>query len=847
MMFGGYSSLGTANFKRFSNQTWYWSEPANRWVQVVTPFASTPWHRASSCMVNVPFLGARLGGGGGLEGGYVMMFSGKDNFTAAGSSFLNDTWRYVSGAWTNVTAFVGTQPTARMGATCMWDAVDQKVVLFGGWDATNSVRNDTWYFDPTLGTVVGTTVSGQWVKVSSNGAAGQPNPRGWAAGSWDTQYGADVLFSGGFGPQGAVKNRTADTWAFTGGSWTNVTTTVNPLHGTSGVPPGGWQDAMVDTPWQYVLLFGGENANSAVSNAVYALGISVTDNIADQPGEMMKGSAVKFWDNATGGTGAGSYTYSYSGLPPGCLSQNLSVLSCTPTQGGVYVVSASATDASGATANALNPVKLVVDTVNWASGALTTGGQVNSVTPSFLIASVWSNMSGTYTTAHALAADINATPFRHIKFYGQFDKANVTAGCQYTSSGQCNPLTFSLTGYKNLCAFTKSYCSLGLPAQINNPGAAANTAKFVVVTNGWAVPVWEIGVEPISWNHWGIPYGSWALTDNSVPNATQFATEVKNYVNAVLSVEPTAQFTTPQLPMSYANNLEPWFVTVGQTACALPGHPVIAGGDDSYPLKKTGTSVNLANFYSNLSVVPTVVSRVVVNQTAGCPSAPEQQWVMETQAGQTKAPAAWVPYMTGFPDVAWQAWTLAAVLKAGAQGFDPWIFAQDNNGENGWWDSLVNTSTGVPKPAYSLYSTLITHLPFSAVYAANVTTTMNGTMAVGAANSTERAWLVANSNTTVSLKLTLPTILTAGVVIADDPANGTQVHYYAAGSMPATWTLPAMGVLLVQANQSGGPGGGAPTASATGLALAAVGALAAVVLIAAVSSKSRGGRGKWRL
>ncbi|MCI4363431.1 MAG: hypothetical protein L3K13_03900 [Thermoplasmata archaeon] len=45
--------------------------------------------------------------------------------------------------------------------------------------------------------------------------------------------------------------------------------------------------------------------------------------------------------------GSGPYSYSYSGLPPGCLSQNLSALTCTPTRAGNYTVHAYVTDASG--------------------------------------------------------------------------------------------------------------------------------------------------------------------------------------------------------------------------------------------------------------------------------------------------------------------------------------------------------------------------------------------------------------------------------------------------------------------------------------------------------------------
>lgn len=45
--------------------------------------------------------------------------------------------------------------------------------------------------------------------------------------------------------------------------------------------------------------------------------------------------------------GVNPYTFQYSGLPPGCISQNLSVLTCTPTSAGSFPVSVTLTDVNG--------------------------------------------------------------------------------------------------------------------------------------------------------------------------------------------------------------------------------------------------------------------------------------------------------------------------------------------------------------------------------------------------------------------------------------------------------------------------------------------------------------------
>jgi YVTN family beta-propeller protein len=51
-----------------------------------------------------------------------------------------------------------------------------------------------------------------------------------------------------------------------------------------------------------------------------------------------------------GGPDSGGVAYAYGGLPVGCVSSNSSNLSCTPTETGTFVVTATVTDASGGSA-----------------------------------------------------------------------------------------------------------------------------------------------------------------------------------------------------------------------------------------------------------------------------------------------------------------------------------------------------------------------------------------------------------------------------------------------------------------------------------------------------------------
>lgn len=85
------------------------------------------------------------------------------------------------------------------------------------------------------------------------------------------------------------------------------------------------------------------SAQSGVELAV--LPALAEDSLAISPGTVDTGVPVTFTVESTGGFPP--FTVSYLGLPPGCTSANASVLRCTPTAPGVYVVEATMMDSDG--------------------------------------------------------------------------------------------------------------------------------------------------------------------------------------------------------------------------------------------------------------------------------------------------------------------------------------------------------------------------------------------------------------------------------------------------------------------------------------------------------------------
>ncbi len=89
---------------------------------------------------------------------------------------------------------------------------------------------------------------------------------------------------------------------------------------------------------------------------------SVVTAFSAAPAALDVGSTTTFIVTAVGGTGA--LTYSYSGLPLGCASANVSRLSCTPQVSGAFAVTVTVTDSAGHPASAettihVNPLPAV--------------------------------------------------------------------------------------------------------------------------------------------------------------------------------------------------------------------------------------------------------------------------------------------------------------------------------------------------------------------------------------------------------------------------------------------------------------------------------------------------------
>lgn len=163
----------------------------------------------------------------------VVMFGGRTN---AGVVFLQDTWEWDGTDWTPFTP--AHAPSNRMGHSMAFDPNLGRVVLFGGLQLFGPFRNDTWAWDGT-----------DWTQLAP---ATAPSARGNQTMATDRARNRVVLFGG---TDGAYLD---DTWEWDGGAWHPVAASATPgvlaLSVLATGPTG-----------RHVVLFGGDAGGSVVA------------------------------------------------------------------------------------------------------------------------------------------------------------------------------------------------------------------------------------------------------------------------------------------------------------------------------------------------------------------------------------------------------------------------------------------------------------------------------------------------------------------------------------------------------------------------------------------------------
>jgi YVTN family beta-propeller protein len=132
-----------------------------------------------------------------------------------------------------------------------------------------------------------------------------------------------------------VANFGSNNVSFLSGSNYSVVTTVTVTGGPEGVAfdAGNGLVYVTDVNQGTISILWGPSPPTSISS------------FAPTPAAISLGSPARFLVTATGGSG--NYTYQYAGLPPGCLSSDTHLLTCTPLAAGTYSVRVYVNDTTG--------------------------------------------------------------------------------------------------------------------------------------------------------------------------------------------------------------------------------------------------------------------------------------------------------------------------------------------------------------------------------------------------------------------------------------------------------------------------------------------------------------------
>ncbi|MGA8537380.1 MAG: kelch repeat-containing protein [Thermoplasmata archaeon] len=348
VLFGGTNELGL-------NDTWTFS--AGVWTNITTWSPHPP--------PTSPIASAGLTYDAG--DGYLLLFG-------AGLSqapwINNDTWAFHAGLWTNLTASVRGAPSPEVGGTLAYDPTYGVSVEFGG-----CLTDDC----SVLGGQTFTYVNSNW---TARFPPQEPSPRDGSQMVFDSADGILLLF-GGEVVLGDSRGVTGDLWEFGMVSTTlsvqkftsspDVSDVGLPitLHVSTANGNGTLSYSYIDLPHGCLTSNASSLTCTPATAGTYSVGVVVTDTADQQasaqltltvnmvpsittfqasPNTTNVGNRTLLEAVVTGGTG--SYSYQYTGLPPGCLSQTVPTLPCQPNTAGNYTVSVNVTDSVGGKAMA---------------------------------------------------------------------------------------------------------------------------------------------------------------------------------------------------------------------------------------------------------------------------------------------------------------------------------------------------------------------------------------------------------------------------------------------------------------------------------------------------------------
>lgn len=627
-----------------------WALEGHNWTNL------TPAHLNST---NTP--GPRVGAALTYDAadGYVVLFGGGDN----------QTWKFINGTWSNLS--LTHAPPASSFALAAYDSVGGRVVIFGGDPSGVCIPGnpyykclqETWQYS-----------GGMWTDLTPSPINSTNSPPAQTA-----AYGRMAMDPS---DNGLLFEGTGGTWVFSGSNWTHLKLAVEPAYvygiamsfeptlgmdvtvgvgnslnssetffdenwtpiQTSSNPSGRFGEQLVwDPDWNASILFGGQG--------IYVCGVVLC---GDTWAFSTPGYTAQIWleqsqlevnqsltEHSTPWNGTAPFAYTYTSLPPGCLSTNASVLTCNPSGAGEFDLRVNITDRSGAVATASSNVTVHASL----SGAISTDKTILDIGESTNISATPSGGFGPYTyywqglpggCSGGNASEITCTPtaqgsFRpnlsindslggHSEIVGQTINVSGTPSIvtfnsrpsvidlgssislNATVQGGSPPLAFAYSGLPSNCTTVNG------PVLICAPSTAGSfTIKLNVTDASGRLLV-----------------GSASVTVNPLPSITAFSV-TPNATDAGQSLRFSLNATggTGKLTFSYSG-LPPG-CALGNTAGGVCS-PSVGG-----PYQVTATAVDTLGKSANASLSVLVAPALALTSVAGTPTSVDvgEAWTIQ--------------------------------------------------------------------------------------------------------------------------------------------------------------------------------------------------------------------------
>ena len=404
------------------------------------------------------------------------------------------------------------------------------------------------------------------------------------------------------------------------------------------------------------------------------------------------------------------------------------------------------------------------------------------------------------------------------------DSFNMTSGTLWTQ-GYPTPVTTNESDFVDWCRSVNCSAILTLPGEIDSPSTAAYDVAYTEHQLGFYPAYWEVGNEPVGWQHFGLNWSTWNATNHNTVNATGYAQEVHAYIAAMKAVDPKVPVIGLPGVGGGGRADGPWI----NATVALNGPNLSAVAIHDYPAEGIQSGASESAFLATLtSPAGNMTGRILTDEqevAAACPNCTRPiRFLVDEFGSGTTVLGGWQQYMRTYPEIPYVTAELLMMSEANVTNADLFALRASYNGS-------LFTAAGAPLPLDSLYTNILPH--YDTYPLATSVQALPGAPKVFAGvsespDSNSLTLLAVNYNTTSSVQLNV-----SGAVFPREGTysiwrennsttslNGT--HSYSTGfETSPSWVIPPLGVILVsvcRSNASLGSGGLYPlTFCASGL------------------------------